>query len=138
MNIIFMFSAFDTFVVKVDGGHQPGKRRVLKHHITYHVKRQPLGNSCGFFICINIPCFGSQQFTNVSASPFICTLLSLFIFTYAFYLLLIHFLVISWQYCDVEFINKKGSSLENIREMIAEFLITQVLNQRENFILDEH
>jgi hypothetical protein len=90
-NIMFLFSAFDTFVIKVDGGHQPGKRRVLKHHTTYHVKQQPLGNSCGFFICINMLCFGSQPFTNVSVNLFICTLLSSFIFTYAFHLLLIHF-----------------------------------------------
>jgi hypothetical protein len=76
---------------------------------------------------------GSQSFTNVSVSLFICTLLSLFIFTYAFYLLLIHFLVISWQDYDVEFINKKGSSLEHIRERIAEFLITQVIDPKVEF-----
>jgi hypothetical protein len=92
-----VFRAFDTFVIKVDEGHQPGKRRVLKHHTTYHVKQQPLGNTCGFFVCINMLCFESQPFTNVSVSPFICTLLSLFIFTHAFHLLLIHFLIISWQ-----------------------------------------
>jgi hypothetical protein len=89
MNIMFLFRAFDTFVIKVDGGYQPGKRQVLKH--------QPPGNSCDFFVCINMICFGSQPFTNVSIGPFICTLLSSFIFTYEFYLLLIHFLVISWQ-----------------------------------------
>jgi hypothetical protein len=103
-------------VVKVDGGHQPVKHRVLKHHTTHHVKQQSPGNSCGFFVCINMLCFGSQPFTNISVSPFICTLLSSFIFTCAFHLLLIHFLIISWQDYDVEFINKKGSSLEHIRE----------------------
>jgi hypothetical protein len=91
MNIIFLFSAFDIFVVKVDGGHQSGKRRVLKHHTIYHVKQQPLGNSCGFFVCINMLCFRSQPFTNVSVSLFICTLLASLIFTYVFHLLLIHF-----------------------------------------------
>jgi hypothetical protein len=40
---MFLFRAFDTFVVKVDGGHQPGKRRMLKHHTIYHVKQQPPG-----------------------------------------------------------------------------------------------
>jgi hypothetical protein len=30
---------FDTFVVKVDEGHQPDKYQVLKHHTTYHVKQ---------------------------------------------------------------------------------------------------
>jgi hypothetical protein len=93
MNIIFLFRAFDTFVVKVDGGHQPDKRRVLKHHTTYHVKQQHLGNSCSFFVCINMLCFLSQPFTNVSVSLFICTLLSSFIFTHAFHLLPIHFLL---------------------------------------------
>jgi hypothetical protein len=130
MNIMFLFRAFDIFVVKVDGGHQPGKCRVLKQHTTYHVKQQPLGNSCGFFVCINMLCFGSQTFTNVSVSPFICTLLSSFIFTRAFHLLLIHFLVISWQNYDVEFINKNGSSLKYIKQRIEEFLITQVIDPK--------
>jgi hypothetical protein len=130
---MFLFRAFDTFFVKVDGGHQSGKRRVLKHHTTYHIKQQPPGNSCGFFICISMLCFGSQPFTNVSVSQFICTLLSSFIFTYVFHLLLIHFLVISWQDYDIEFINKKGSSLEHIRERIAEFLITQVIDLKREF-----
>jgi hypothetical protein len=34
---MFLFRAFDTFVVKVDGGHQLSKRRVLKHHTTYRM-----------------------------------------------------------------------------------------------------
>jgi hypothetical protein len=130
---MFMFRAFDTFVIKVGGGHQPGKRRVLKHHTTYHIRQQPSGNSCGFFVCINMPYFGSQPFTNVSVSPFICTLLSSFIFTYAFHFLLMHFLVISWQDYDVEFINKKGSSLEHIRERIVECLVMQVINAKGEF-----
>jgi hypothetical protein len=78
--------------------------------------------------------FGSQPFTNISISPFVCTLLSSFIFTYAFHLLLIHFLVISWQDYDVKFINKKGSSLEHIRERISEFLVMQVIDPKEEFI----
>jgi hypothetical protein len=93
----------------------------------------PLGNSRGFFVCINMLFFGSQPFTNVSVSPFICTLLSSFIFTHAFHLLLIHFLVISWQDYDVEFINKNGSCLKHIRDRIAEFLITQVIDPKGEF-----
>jgi hypothetical protein len=96
MNIMFLFRSFDTFVIKVDEGHQLGKRLVLERHTIYHVKQQPPDNSCGLFACINMICFGSQSFTNVSVSSFIFTLLSSFIFTYAFHLLLIHFLVISW------------------------------------------
>jgi hypothetical protein len=130
---MFLFRDFDTFVVKVDRGHQSGKRQVLKQYTTYHVKQQSPDNSCGFFVCINMLCFGSQPFTNVSVSPFICTLLPSFIFTYAFHLLLIHFLVISWQDYDVKFINKKGSNLEHIKEKIAEFLITQVIDPKGEF-----
>jgi hypothetical protein len=117
----------------VDGGHQLGKRQVLKHHTTYHVKQQPPGNLCGFFVCVNMLCFGSQPFTNISVSPFICTLLSSFIFTYAFHILLIHFLVISWQDYDVEFINKKGSILDHIRKKITEFLVTHVIDLKGEF-----
>jgi hypothetical protein len=46
---------------------------------------------------------------------------------------MIHFLVISWQDYDVEFINKKGSSLEHIRERIVEFLVTQVIDTKGEF-----
>jgi hypothetical protein len=77
--------------------------------------------------------FGSQSFTNVSVSPFICTLMLSFIFIYAFHLLLIHFFVIAWQDYDVEFINKKDSSLEHIRDRIAEFLVTQVIDPKGEF-----
>jgi hypothetical protein len=124
--------AFDTFIVKVDGGHQPGKRWVFKHHTTYHVKQQPLGSSCDFFVCINMLCFGSQPFTNVSLSAFICTLLSLFIFTHSFHLL-IQFIVISWKEYGVEFINKNRSSLKHIKERIAEFLVPQVIDPKGEF-----
>jgi hypothetical protein len=65
MNTIFLFKTFYTFIVKVNGGHQLGKRQVLKHHTTYHVKQQPSGNLCGFFVCVNMLCFGSQPFTNM-------------------------------------------------------------------------
>jgi hypothetical protein len=76
--------------------------------------------------------FGSQSFTNISVSPFICILLSSFIFAYVFHLLLIHFLVISCQDYDVEFINK-GSSLEHLSERIAEFLVMQVIDPKGEF-----
>jgi hypothetical protein len=77
--------------------------------------------------------FGSQSFTNVSVSPFICTLPSSFIFTHVFHHLLIHLLVILWQDYDSEFVNKNGSSLEHIKERIAEFLIAQVINPKGEF-----
>jgi hypothetical protein len=44
-----------------------------------------------------------------------------------------HFLVISWQDYDVEFINKKSSSLEHIRERITEFLKTQDIDLKGEF-----
>jgi hypothetical protein len=34
---------------------------------------------------------------------------------------------------DVEFINKKGSSLEHIRGRITEFLVTQVIDPKGEF-----
>jgi hypothetical protein len=46
---------------------------------------------------------------------------------------LIHFLVISWWDYDIEFINKKGSSLDHIRKSITEFLITQVIDPKGEF-----
>jgi hypothetical protein len=49
---------------------------------------------------------------------------------------MIHFLVISWQDYDVEFINKNGSNLEHIRERIAEFLIMQVIDPKGEFHFD--
>jgi hypothetical protein len=68
---MLLFTAFDTYVVKVLGGHPQGKRRKLKHHIIFKVKQQPLGNTCGFFVCISMPAFGSQSNCVVIVSAFI-------------------------------------------------------------------
>jgi hypothetical protein len=46
------------------------------------------------------------------------------------------FFVISWQDYDVEFINKNGSSLKHIRERIAEFLVTQVIDPKVEFYFE--
>jgi hypothetical protein len=129
---MFLFRAFETFVIKVDGGHQPGKHRVLKHHTTYHAKQQHLCNSCGFFIFINMLCFGSQPFTNVSVSPFICTLPSSFIFTHAFHLLLIHFLLYHGRTMMLNSLIRMVIT-SSTSERIAEFLVTQVINPKGEF-----
>jgi hypothetical protein len=39
---MFPFMAFDSYVVKVVGGHPQGKRRKLKHPTTFGVQQQPL------------------------------------------------------------------------------------------------
>jgi hypothetical protein len=68
---MFLFRAFDTFMVKVLGGHPKDKRQELKHHITLKVKQQPLGNTCVFFVCIIMVAFGSQPNCAISVSAFI-------------------------------------------------------------------
>jgi hypothetical protein len=49
---MFLFRAFDTYVVKVLGGHPKVNHQALKHHTTFCVKQQPLDNICGFFVYI--------------------------------------------------------------------------------------
>jgi hypothetical protein len=55
---MFQFRNFDMYVVKVIGGHPQEKRQKLKHHTTFKVKQQLLGNTCGLFVCINMVAFG--------------------------------------------------------------------------------
>jgi hypothetical protein len=68
---MFLFRAFDMYVVKVLGGHRKGKCWALKHHATFYVKQQPPGNICGFFVCLNMVAFGAQPNCTVSVSAFI-------------------------------------------------------------------
>jgi hypothetical protein len=70
---MFLCRAFDTYVVKVLGGHTNGKHEKLEHHTTFKVKQQPLGNACGFFVCISMVAFGSWPncVVSVSVSAFI-------------------------------------------------------------------
>jgi hypothetical protein len=57
------------YVVKVVGGHPKDKRQQLKHHTTFCVQQQALGNTCGFHVCLNMVAFEAQP--NYSVSVFI-------------------------------------------------------------------
>jgi hypothetical protein len=61
------------YVVKVLGGHPQGKHRTLKHHTTFCIKQQPPGNTCSFYVRLNMVTFGAQPNygVNVSVSAFI-------------------------------------------------------------------
>jgi hypothetical protein len=48
------------YVVKVLGGHPKDKHRQLKHHTTFCVQQQALGNTCGFHVFLNMVAFGAQ------------------------------------------------------------------------------
>jgi hypothetical protein len=68
---MFLFSAFDTYVVKVLGGHPQHGCRKLKHDTIFCVQQQPLGNPCDFYVCLNMGVFGAQLNCGVSVSAFI-------------------------------------------------------------------
>jgi hypothetical protein len=65
---MFLFRAFDTYVVKVLGGHPQGGCRKLKHHTKFYVKQQPPGNTCGFYVCLNMVVFRAQPNYGVSVN----------------------------------------------------------------------
>jgi hypothetical protein len=66
-----LFKAFDTYVVKVLRGHPKDGRRKLKHHTIFCVQQQSPGNTCGFYVCLNMVVFGAQPNCGVSVSAFI-------------------------------------------------------------------
>jgi hypothetical protein len=68
---MFLFRAFDTYVVKVLAGHPKGKCQKLKHYTTFKVKQQTTGNTCVFYVCISMVAFGSQPNCAASVSAFI-------------------------------------------------------------------
>jgi hypothetical protein len=68
---MFLFRAFDTYVINVLGGHPQSEHRKLKHHTTFKVKQQLSANTSGFFVCINMLVFGSQPNCAISVSAFI-------------------------------------------------------------------
>jgi hypothetical protein len=63
-----LFSAFDTYVVKVFRGQPKDECRKLKHHTTLCVQQQPPGNTCDFYVCLNMVVFGVQPNYSVSVS----------------------------------------------------------------------
>jgi hypothetical protein len=66
-----MFRAFDMYVVKVLRGHPKDGRLKLIHHTIFCVQQQPPGNTCGFYVCLNMVVFGAQPNCGVSVSVFI-------------------------------------------------------------------
>jgi hypothetical protein len=68
---MFLFRALDTYVVKVLGGHPKEKRRRLKHHTTFCIPQQALGNTCSFLVYLSLVVFGAQPNCNVCVSAFI-------------------------------------------------------------------
>jgi hypothetical protein len=68
---MFLFRAFDMYVVKVLGGHPKDKCHHLKHHTTFYVQQQDSSNTCGFHVCLNMVAFGAQPNCGVSVSAFI-------------------------------------------------------------------
>jgi hypothetical protein len=63
--------AFDMYVVTVLRGHPKDGRRKLKHHTSFCIQQQPPGNTCGFYIYMNMVTFGAQLNCIVSVSAFI-------------------------------------------------------------------
>jgi hypothetical protein len=59
------------YVVKVLGGHPQRGRQKLKHHTIFCIQQQPPGNTCGFYVCLNMVTFGAQPNHGVSVSAFI-------------------------------------------------------------------
>jgi hypothetical protein len=55
------FRDFDRYMVKVLGGHPKDGRQKIKYHTTFCVQQQPLGNTCGFYVCINMVTFGVHK-----------------------------------------------------------------------------
>jgi hypothetical protein len=131
---MFLFRAFNMYMVKVLRGHPKYKRRQLKHHSTLCVQQQASANTCDFHICLNVVTFGAQPNCRVSVSSFIllycqCLWLNMYI-----NLLLIHtshFIV--WQDYQNAFINAMGSSLEHIRERLSVFNVSEVISPKREF-----
>jgi hypothetical protein len=65
---MFLFMAFDIYVVKVLGGHLKDKRRQLKHYTIFCIQQQTPDNTCNFHICLNMVEFRAQPNYDVSVS----------------------------------------------------------------------
>jgi hypothetical protein len=68
---MFLFRAFDMYVVKVLVGHSKDKHQQLKHHTTFYIQQQAPSNTCGFHLCLNMVAFGAQLNCGAIVSPFI-------------------------------------------------------------------
>jgi hypothetical protein len=68
---MFLFRAFDMYVVKVLGGHPKDKCRYHKYHTTFCVQQQAPDNTCGFHVFLNMVAFGVQPNCSISVSAVI-------------------------------------------------------------------
>jgi hypothetical protein len=131
---MFLFRAFDLYVVKVLGGHLNDNRRQIKHHTTFYVQQQATSNTCGFHVCINMVAFGAQPYCVVSVSAFIllyCRCLYLNMHINLLLIYTFHFIV--WQDYQNAFIHTASSSLEHIRERLAAFIVSQIISPKGEF-----
>jgi hypothetical protein len=87
---MFLFRAFDTYIIKMLGGHPKDKREKLKHHTIFCVQQQPPDNTCSFYICLNMIAFGVQPNWGVSVNIFILLYCWLLWLNMHIHLLLIH------------------------------------------------
>jgi hypothetical protein len=125
---MFLFRAFDTYMIKVLGGHPKEKRRWLKHHTIFCVPQQALGNTCGFHVCLIMVVFGVQPNCNVRISAFILLYYGCLWLNMHINLLLIytsHFIM--WQDYETAFRNTISSSLEHIIERLCLFIVLEVI-----------
>jgi Ulp1 family protease len=68
---MFLFRAVDMYMVKVIGEHLKDKHRQLKHDTRFCVQQQAPGDTCGFYVCLNMVVFGAQPNCGVSVNAFI-------------------------------------------------------------------
>jgi hypothetical protein len=81
---MFLFGAFDTYMVKVLGGNPKDKCRKLKHHTTFYIQQQAPGNTCGFHLYLNMVAFAVQLESRCKCKCIYFTLLSMFMIKYAY------------------------------------------------------
>jgi hypothetical protein len=68
---MFLFRAFNMYVVKVIEGHPKDKRRQLKHYTIFYIQQQAPNNTYDFYVCLNMVVFRAQPNYGVSVSIFI-------------------------------------------------------------------
>ncbi len=131
---MFLFRAFDLYVVKMLGGHPKDKHWHLKHHTKFCIQQQALGNTWVFYFCFNMVVFGMQPNCGVSVSAFILLYCQYLWLNMHINLLLIHTShFIMWQDSETAFRNAAGSSLEHIRESLVVFIVLEVISTMGEF-----
>jgi hypothetical protein len=68
---MFLFRAFDMYMVKMLGGHPKDKHQQLKHNTSFCIRQQAPANTCDFHVCLNMVPFGAQPNCGVSTFIFL-------------------------------------------------------------------